>query len=357
MRNINNFYRNKKVFITGHTGFKGTWLANVLIHMGAEVTGYSDYIQENSLYDITGTSFKMNSIIADIRNLDYLKYAIVKSEPEIIIHMAAQALVRSSYENPVYTYETNVMGTVNILEAVRDTKSVKSLVNVTTDKVYENKEWEWGYRENDILCGKDPYSNSKSCSELVTSSYRQSFFSSLTSPSISTARSGNVIGGGDFSKDRIIPDCIKSAANNEEIAVRNPNSTRPYQHVLDCIYGYLLLAAIQYENKDIEGCYNFGPSDSSIISTGELVDIFCRLWGNNQKWKNISFDGPREANFLKLDSSKSKAYLGWTPKWDIETAVLKTIEWSKACILEHDENKANEIMDKQIREYFDIEGI
>ena len=355
MRNINNFYRNKKVFITGHTGFKGTWLANILIHMGAEVTGYSDYIQEHSLYDITGTNCKMNSIIADIRNLDSLKYAIVKSEPEIIIHMAAQALVRSSYENPVYTYETNVMGTVNILEAVRDTKSVKSLVNVTTDKVYENKEWEWGYRENDILCGKDPYSNSKSCSELITASYRQSFFNLETSPAISTVRSGNVIGGGDFSKDRIIPDCIKSAVNNEEIAVRNPNSIRPYQHVMDCLYGYMLLAAKQYENKDIEGCYNFGSSDSSIISTGELVNIFCRTWGNNTKWKSISSVGPHESNYLKLDSSKSKSILGWSPRWDIETSVLKIVEWSKSCILEKDENKANEIMDKQIREYLNID--
>ena len=352
---LNDFYEGKKVFITGHTGFKGSWMTKILVNMGAEVTGYSDIVEELSLYKITRVDSKLNSICGDIRNLDDLKNAIKKSEPEIVIHMSAQALVRSSYENPVYTYETNVMGTVNILEAVREIESIKSVVNVTTDKVYENKEWEWGYREDDVLCGKDPYSNSKSCSELVTSGYRQSFFSLLTSPSISTARSGNVIGGGDFSKDRIIPDCIKSAANNEEIAVRNPHSTRPYQHVLDCIYGYLLLAAIQYENKDIEGCYNFGPSDSSIISTGELVDIFCRLWGNNQKWKNISCDGPREANFLKLDSSKSKTHLGWNPKWDIETAVLKTIEWSKACILEHDENKANEIMDKQIREYFDID--
>ena len=353
MRNIKDFYRNKKIFVTGHTGFKGTWLSNVLIQMGAEVTGYSNHIEAQSLYDITGTNLKMNSIIADVRNLDALKYAIRKSEPQIVIHMAAQALVKSSYENPVYTYETNVIGTVNILEALRDIKSIKSVVNVTTDKVYENKEWEWGYREEDILCGKDPYSNSKSCSELVTSSYRQSFFSSLTSPSISTARSGNVIGGGDFSKDRIIPDCIKHASVGECIIVRNPNSIRPYQHVLDCLYGYLLLAARQYENKDIEGCYNFGPSDRSVISTGELVDIFCRAWGNNQKWKSISSDGPYEANFLKLDSSKSKATLGWNPKLDIETAVLKTVEWSKAYILEHDKNRSNEIMDKQIREYFD----
>ena len=348
------FYKDKRVFVTGHTGFKGSWLCKILSDAGAIITGYSlSPCDEENLYSLCEFGPGFTSVFGDIKDLRFLMDTFDKSNPEIVFHLAAQPLVRESYVNPHYTYETNVMGTVNILECVRKNKNVKSFLNVTTDKVYENKEWEWGYRENDNLCGRDPYSNSKSCSELVTSSYRQSFFSSLTSPSISTARSGNVIGGGDFSKDRIIPDCIKSAANNEEIAVRNPNSTRPYQHVLDCIYGYLLLAAIQYENKDIEGCYNFGPSDSSIISTGELVDIFCRLWGNNQKWKNISFDGPREANFLKLDSSKSKAYLGWTPKWDIETAVLKTIEWSKACILEHDENKANEIMDKQIREYFD----
>ena len=353
---IVDFYKGKRVFITGHTGFKGTWLSNVLIQMGAEVTGYSNCIEAQSLYDITGTDSKMNSIIGDVRNLDDLKNAIKKTNPEIVIHMAAQALVRDSYDNPVHTYETNVMGTVNILEAVRCVNSVKSVINITTDKVYENKEWVWGYREDDNLCGRDPYSNSKSCSELVTYSYRQSFFDSGNFPSISTARSGNVIGGGDFSKDRIIPDCIKAVSNSEEIVVRNSNSIRPYQHVLDCLYGYLLLAASQYDNKDIEGCYNFGPTDSSIISTGELVDMFCRSWGNGQKWKCMSSDGPHEANFLKLDSSKSKSLLGWSPKWDVETAVLKTVEWSKAYILE-DENKANEIMDKQIREYFDIEGI
>ena len=352
---IVDFYKGKKIFITGHTGFKGTWLSKVLIHMGAEVTGYSDCIQEKSLFDITGLGSKMNSITGDVRNIDKLKNAMKSSEPEIIIHMAAQALVRDSYDNPVNTYETNVMGTVNILEAVRDIKSVKSVVNVTTDKVYENKEWEWGYRENDNLCGRDPYSNSKSCSELITASYRQSFFNLETSPAISTVRSGNVIGGGDFSKDRIIPDCIKSAVNNEEIAVRNPNSIRPYQHVMDCLYGYMLLAAKQYENKDIEGCYNFGSSDSSIISTGELVNIFCRTWGNNTKWKSISSVGPHESNYLKLDSSKSKSILGWSPRWDIETSVLKIVEWSKSCILEKDENKANEIMDKQIREYLNID--
>lgn len=357
MIDIKSFYKGKKVFITGHTGFKGTWLSNVLIQMGAEVTGYSDHIEEQSLYVITGTNSKIKSIIGDVRNIDDLKNAIRSTEPNIVIHMAAQALVRDAYDDPVHTYETNVMGTVNILEAIRYTDSVRSVINVTTDKVYENKEWEWGYREDDNLCGRDPYSNSKSCSELVTSSYRQSFFNSLTSPSISTARSGNVIGGGDFSKDRIIPDCIKHASAGEEIVVRNPNSIRPYQHVLDCLYGYLLLAEKQYGNKTAEGFYNFGPSDSSIISTGELVDMFCRSWGNNRKWKNMSCDGPHEANYLKLDSSKSKSLLGWMPKWDIETSVNKTIEWGKACFLECDENKANEIMGKQIRGYFDIEGI
>lgn len=354
---IVDFYKGKRVFITGHTGFKGTWLSNVLIQMGAEVTGYSNCIEAQSLYDITGTDSKMNSIIGDVRNIDDLKLNMKKANPEIVIHMAAQALVRDSYHNPVHTYDTNVMGTVNILEAVRYVNSVKSVINVTTDKVYENKEWAWGYREDDNLCGRDPYSNSKSCSELVTYSYRQSFFGAGTSPAISTARSGNVIGGGDFSKDRIIPDCIKYASAEEDIIVRNPNSIRPYQHVLDCIYGYLQLAAKQHDNKHMEGCYNFGPSDGSIISTGELVDMFCRTWGNNTKWKSISSVGPHESNYLKLDSSKSKSLLGWSPKWDIETAVLKTVEWSKACIFEHDENKANEIIDKQIREYFDIEGI
>ena len=354
MLDINNFYKGKKIFITGHTGFKGSWLTKALLEMGAQITGYSNSIEETSLYNMTGMETKINSVLGDIRDLNNLKLEIKKFEPEIVIHMAAQALVRASYEDPVYTYETNVMGTVNLFEAIKNVTSIKSVLNVTTDKVYENKEWAIGYSENDIICGRDPYSNSKSCSELITFSYKKSYFNFEGSPAISTARSGNVIGGGDFSNNRIIPDCVKYASEAKNIVVRNPKSIRPYQHVLDCIYGYLLLMKEQYEDKSLEGCYNFGPEDDNIISTGELVDLFCNCWGNDQKSTSMLSEGPHEANFLKLNSLKSKTVLGWNPKWNIESAILKTVEWSKAYFLDKDTEKANKIMVNQIIEYFGI---
>jgi CDP-glucose 4,6-dehydratase len=240
------------------------------------------------------------------------------------------------------------MGTVNILEAVRQTSSVKSFVNVTTDKVYENKEWHWGYRENENLCGYDPYSNSKSCSELVTYSYRGAFFTDNDAPAISTARSGNVIGGGDYAEDRIIPDCVRAVNAGKEIIVRNPHSTRPYQHALECLSGYLLLAEKQYENKSLEGAYNFGPDDKSCVTTGELTKLFCDTWGSGASWRIQGDGGPHEANFLKLDCSKSKAVLNWKPHWDITTAVEKTVEFAKAST---DKERAA-CIDKQIAEYF-----
>lgn len=355
MMKIKDFYKGKKVFVTGHTGFKGTWLIKILVEMGAEVTGYSCEAEDVSLYQITVIDSQINSISGDIRDLTRVKEELIKARPEIVIHMAAQAFVRESYDNPVYTYETNVMGTVNIMESIRCCNSVKSFVNVTTDKVYENKEWAWGYRENENLCGWDPYSNSKSCSELITYSYKNSFFNSKSSAAVSTARSGNVIGGGDFSKDRIIPDCVRYAVDKNNIAVRNPNSIRPYQHVLECLYGYLCLAKKQYENKDYEGSYNFGPEEKNTMSTGELVQLFCNTWGDNQDWCNDDQGGPHEANYLRLDSTKSKSTLNWNPKWDIKTAVAKTVEWSKAYFQEKDTKKASEIMNEQIKEYFDID--
>jgi CDP-glucose 4,6-dehydratase len=257
--------------------------------------------------------------------------------------------VRFSYREPAVTYETNVMGTVNILEAVRQTPSVKSFVNVTTDKVYENKEWHWGYRENENLCGFDPYSNSKSCSELVTYSYRNSFFNDENVPAISTARSGNVIGGGDYAEDRIIPDCIRAANAGKEIIVRNPHSVRPYQHVLECLSGYLLLAEKQYDNKALEGAYNFGPDHESCVATGDLTGLFCASWGSGAAWKVQGDGGPHEANFLKLDCSKSKAVLSWKPRWNIKTAVEKTVEFAKI----QSDNERSVCVDRQIREYFD----
>lgn len=342
------FYKGKKVFITGHTGFKGTWLTDILLLAGADVTGYGmKPTTDPSLFEVTGTSKKMNSIIGDIRNKDLLIKAVQETQPEIIFHLAAQPLVRLSYREPADTYETNVMGTVNILEAVRVTKSVRSFLNVTTDKVYENKEWHWGYRENETLCGFDPYSNSKSCSELVTYSYRNSFFSSTDAPSISTARSGNVIGGGDYSEDRIIPDCIRAASAGKEIVIRNPHSTRPYQHVLECFSGYLLLAEKQYLNKSIAGSYNFGPDDESCVTTGELVELFCTVW-KGASWKVQGDGGPHEANFLKLDCSKSKTVLGWKPEWNITKAIEKTVD-----IARFDNNITLEAgIEKQINEYF-----
>jgi len=323
------FYRNKKVFITGHSGFKGTWLCKILLSAGAEITGYS--LETN-----------------DVRERETIIKAMQEAKPDIVFHLAAQSLVRRSYIEPALTYETNVMGTVNILEALRFTPSVQSFINVTTDKVYENKERNFGYKESENLCGFDPYSNSKSCSELVTYSYRNSFFNGKDAPAISTARSGNVIGGGDYAEDRIIPDCIRAAEAGKEIIVRNPSSIRPYQHVLDCLSGYLLLAEKQFANKEFAGNYNFGPDDESCVSTGALADLFCKVWGDNIRWISQGDNGPHEANFLKLDCSKAKAVLGWKPKWDIKIAVEKTVEFAK---VKTDEEKAK-YMDRQIWECF-----
>lgn len=346
------FYKNKNVLITGHTGFKGSWLSCILAKFGANVSGYSLLASTKpNLFELIDIEKDIDSFIGDIRDFNNLKNIVSAIDPEIIIHMAAQPLVRESYNDPVYTFETNVMGTVNILDCIRDS-NVKSFLNVTTDKVYENKEWVWAYRENESLCGQDPYSNSKSCSELVTFSYKNSFFNEEDEISISTARSGNVIGGGDFSKDRIIPDCVKAAKNNAIINVRNPNSIRPYQHVLDCLSGYLTLIEKQYNDPSFSGSYNFGPNENDSIATGDLVNLFCDKWGDDQPWsteKKDSDDNFHEANYLKLDCSKSKTILGWHPKWDIEIAIEKVVEWSKLHI-----NKGNikNCINDQIDEYF-----
>jgi len=343
------FYKNKKVFITGHTGFKGTWLCRILLQAGAEVTGYAlEPPTVPSLFVQTGTGKDIHSITGDIRDRDTLVKAVTNAKPDIVFHLAAQPIVRFSYREPVLTYETNVMGTVNILEAVRLTPSAKSFVNVTTDKVYENREWHWGYRENENLCGFDPYSNSKSCSELVTYSYRNSFFTDKEATAISTARSGNVIGGGDYSGDRIIPDCIRAATAGKDIILRNPCSIRPYQHVLDCLSGYLLLAEKQYCDKGLEGNYNFGPDEESCVSTGALAELFCEKWGGDICWTTQGGNNPHEANFLKLDCSKSKAVLGWKPYWNIITAVEKTVEFAKAGT---DDDRIK-CIDQQIKDYF-----
>lgn len=343
------FYKRKRVFVTGHTGFKGTWLCRILVQAGALVTGYSlSAPTQPNLFSLSGLEGKMTSVIGDIRNFAALKAAFDAARPEIVLHLAAQPIVRDSYEDPAYTYETNVMGTVNILECVRQSDCVVSFLNVTTDKVYQNNEWVWGYREDEPLDGFDPYSNSKSCSELVTHSYKSSFFAT-GSPAISTARAGNVIGGGDFANDRIIPDCVRAVREGKTIVVRNPHSTRPYQHVLEPLFAYLMIAQRQYEDPSFAGWYNVGPDECDCVTTGELVDLFCAKWGPGATWiDQAEANAPHEANFLKLDCSKLKATFGWKPRWHIEEAIQKTVEWTKVL------NSVGDVpgeMDREIKEY------
>lgn len=346
------FYRGKRVLVTGHTGFKGSWLCKILLNANAKVTGYSlAPPTAPNLFEILRLDEQMESVIGDIRDLEYLKEVFERVQPEIVLHLAAQPIVRDSYKNPVYTYETNVMGTVNVCECVRLNSCVKSFVNITTDKVYHNNEWEWGYRENDPLDGYDPYSNSKSCSELVTHSYINSFFNEMD-VAVSTARAGNVIGGGDFANDRIIPDCVRAVEKGESIVVRNPYSTRPYQHVMEPLVVYLMIAQKQYEDKKYAGFYNVGPDDCDCVTTGELVDVFCRLWGENMKWENRFVGGPHEANFLKLDCSKIKNVFGWRPRLHVEEAVSYTVEWAKEWLAGND---VAACMDRQIEKFLKAE--
>lgn len=343
-----NFYKGKRVLVTGHTGFKGSWLSFWLSKLGADVTGFSlEAPTEPNLFSIAHIYKKIKSVIGDIRNYDALKEVFDQVKPEIVFHLAAQPIVRDSYKDPRYTYETNVMGTVNILECIRNTGCVKSFLNVTTDKVYENKERAEGYREDENLDGYDPYSNSKSCSELVTHSYKKSFFSDNT-VAISTARAGNVIGGGDFANDRIIPDCVRAAAVRDEIIVRNPYSTRPYQHVLEPLYAYLMIAARQYDDITLSGWYNVGPDDCDCFETGRLVDLFVSKWGDGITWINKSDGGPHEATFLKLDCQKLKDTFDWRPRWNLDTAVEKTVEWSKCWRNGED---ITDLMEDQIKEF------
>ena len=355
MKAINEWYKGKNVLVTGHTGFKGSWMCKVLINAGAKVTGYAlEAPTSPSLFDMCQLSQHMNSINGDIRDLPHLQQVFEDTKPEIVIHMAAQPIVRDSYKNPVYTYDVNVMGTVNILECVRQSTSVKSFINVTTDKVYLNKEWNWGYRENEELNGFDPYSNSKSCSELVTSSFKNSFFADRD-VAITTARAGNVIGGGDFANDRIIPDCIRAVSEGREIIVRNPYSTRPYQHVLEPVMAYLMIAQAQYEKRELAGNYNVGPEETDCWTTGELVTLFCNKWndamGTIISWKNEYDGGPHEANFLKLDCSKIKNTFGWKPRWNVETTMDRIVEWTKVYLSV--DNVAG-CMDKQISDYMKL---
>lgn len=347
-----NFYQGRRVLVTGHTGFKGSWLCMILNRLGADVTGYSlAPATSPSLFEIADIDRICHSVIGDIRDYDHLMRTFDEFQPEIVLHLAAQPIVRDSYKQPRYTYETNVMGTVNVMECMRQCPSVRSFLNVTTDKVYLNREWPWGYREDEILDGYDPYSNSKSCSELVTHSYKNSFFDDAR-VAISTARAGNVIGGGDFANDRIIPDCVRAAVSGQEIIVRNPHSTRPYQHVLEPLFAYLMICAKQYEDGTFAGWYNVGPDDQDCFTTGALVDLFVKHWGNGLTWSTpASKAGPHEANFLKLDCSKIKSVFGWSHRWNLDTAISKVVEWSKCWQANGD---LIACMNKQIDEFISL---
>ncbi len=354
------FYRNKRVLVTGHTGFKGTWLCRMLLGAGATVTGYSlEPPTDPNLYEQSGvdTDQHMTGIVGDIRDYDHLKKVFDEFQPEIVLHLAAQPIVRESYQNPRYTYETNVMGTVNLLECVRLTASVRSVLNVTTDKVYYNNEWCWGYREDDPLDGFDPYSNSKSCSELVTHSYKNSFFADMDGQenrrylAVSTVRAGNVIGGGDYAPDRIIPDCVRAMEEGRIIPIRNPYSTRPYQHVLEPLSVYLMIAMRQYEDREMQGYYNVGPDDCDCLTTGELVELFCEYWGEGAAWANqAEKDAPHEASFLKLDCSLLKRAFGWAPRWHMGDCMERVVRFSKLWLSGGDIPAE---MDREIEEFLE----
>ena len=330
------FWRGKKVFITGHTGFKGSWLSLWLSSLEAIVTGYAlTPPTQPSLFELCNIDQLITSVIGDVRDSEELKQVMQEVQPEIVIHMAAQPLVRESYKNPVDTYGINVMGTINLLESVRHCPSVKAVINVTTDKCYENKEWIWSYRENEPMGGYDPYSNSKACSELVTSSYRNSFFHpndyDKHGVAVASARAGNVIGGGDWAADRLIPDCINALLENKKIMIRNPNAIRPWQHVLEPLSGYLILAEKLYKDgiRFAEG-WNFGPDDNDAKPVEWIVQKMCEHWGEGAAYEIDSGIHPHEAHYLKLDCSKAKGRLNWLPKWKLEYTLENIIDWVQA---------------------------
>lgn len=346
------FYKGKRVLVTGHTGFKGTWLCKLLTGLGAVVCGYSlEPPTTPSVFTLSELENEIQSVIGDVRDFEKLQRVFSEFCPEIVLHLAAQPIVRTSYSEPRYTYETNVMGTVNVLECIRRTDSVRSFLNVTTDKVYKNEDMpDHPFREEEPLDGYDPYSNSKSCSELVTHSYQQSFFTDGRC-AVSTARAGNVIGGGDFAKDRIIPDCIRAALEKKEIVVRSPHSTRPYQYVLEPLFLYLEICEKQYKDRQYEGCYNVGPDDCDCVTTGELAGLFCEKWGNGARWVDRSDGGPHEASFLKLDNGKVKRVFGWQPHCHIGMAMEKTMEWYHCW---QSGGNVCECMERQIQEFMSV---
>lgn len=353
MTSMREFYFGKKVLVTGHTGFKGSWLCRMLKLLGADVYGYAlDPPTEPSIYDLIHSDDYVRSMIGDVADYERLYHFYRDVKPDVVFHLAAQPIVKIGYSNPRMTYNSNVMGTVNILECVR-ILGAGSFLNVTTDKVYENiEDYSHRYAEDERLDGFDPYSNSKSCSELVTHSYVRSFPKEMCP--VSTARAGNVIGGGDFAVDRIIPDSVRAAIASKDLVVRNPNSVRPYQHVLEPLYSYLVIAMRQYQDRSFAGCYNIGPDEVDCITTGELADMFCRFWGNGMGWVNLDSNGPHEANYLKLDNSKIKQVFGVSPLWHTDKAVEKVIEWTKVWQSGGD---IRSCVDSQISDYLEQRGI
>ena len=347
---LSDFWKGRKVFVTGHTGFKGSWLTRVLVDAGAEVAGFALPPPEDpSLFRLSGVEGSIRHRPGDVRDFPALERALAEARPEVVIHLAAQPIVRESYRIPRETYETNVMGTVNLLEAARLTGGVKSIVNVTTDKVYLNCGKPDAFREGDRLDGYDPYSNSKSCSELVSGSYRRSFFAGKTA--LSTVRAGNVIGGGDFSPDRIIPDCVRAVAARAPVKVRNPFSVRPYQHVLEPLAMYLKIAEAQYFDPGVAGAYNIGPDACDAVSTGELVDMFCRIWADGARREDCAETGaPHEAGELRLDNGKIKRLFGWRPRWTLEESMRKVCGFYRVWL---DGADTAAEMDRQIKEFFD----
>lgn len=330
------FWQGKRVLLTGHTGFKGSWLSLWLQSMGALVVGYALKPPTNpSLFEVADVSSGMTSIIGDIRDLEHLRKVFAEHQPEIVIHMAAQPLVRYSYIEPVETYSTNVMGVVNLLEAVRSTKSVKAVVNVTTDKCYENREWVWGYRENEAMGGYDPYSSSKGCAELVTAAYRQSYFNpekyAEHGVAIASGRAGNVIGGGDWAEDRLIPDIMRAISAGKSVHIRNPHAIRPWQHVLEPLSGYLILAQKLYEDgATLAEGWNFGPNDEDAKTVQWIVEQLTVAWGEGASWVLDGGENPHEAHYLKLDCSKAKSRLDWHPRWRLDVALGAIVSWQKA---------------------------
>ena len=326
-----NFWKSRKVFLTGHTGFKGSWLSLWLLSMGAKVCGYAQApATEPSLYSALALDGEMQSVLGDIRDLEALERALQTFRPDVVLHMAAQPLVRYSYQHPVETYEVNVLGTVHLLEAVRRTSGVRAVVSVTSDKCYENREWPWPYRENEAMGGHDPYSSSKGCAELVTAAYRRSFFHAEGAATVATARAGNVIGGGDWAEDRLVPDIIRAFTRKESVIVRNPAAVRPWQHVLEPLSGYLALAEnLCTEGRGFEGGWNFGPSDADAQPVSHLVARMSELWGDGAAWRVESQAAVHEAHLLRLDSSKARAMMHWRPRWRLDEALEKTVEWYK----------------------------